>query len=70
MIKTFEARHNQGGESLILSLQGEVFDLREENRKLRDALKEYGRAGVGNSTDWRIQISALQMATEIPGETK
>ena len=56
----------------VLSMQqsngAELLDLRVDNQKLRDALKEYGRAGVGNSTDWRIQISALQMATEILGE--
>jgi len=33
------------------------------NQVLLDALEEYRKAGVGNSTDWRIQLSALRMAT-------
>lgn len=32
--------------------------------ELVEALEEYGRAGVGNSTDWRIQLSALRLATK------
>ena len=31
--------------------------------ELVEALEEYGRAGVGNSTDWRVQLSALRLAT-------
>lgn len=38
---------------------------RLEVEQLKAALEEYMRAGVGNSTDWRIQLSALRMATEI-----
>lgn len=41
--------------------------LTAENEKLRAALAEYARAGVGNSTDWHIQLSALRMATAIKG---
>jgi hypothetical protein len=33
------------------------------NQALLAALKEYAKAGVGNSTDWRVQLSALRMAT-------
>jgi hypothetical protein len=38
--------------------------LAAENAALRAALAEYARAGVGNSTDWSIQLSALRLATE------
>ena len=31
--------------------------------ELVEALEEYGRAGVGNSTDWRVQLSALRLAS-------
>ena len=34
-----------------------------EDADLVLALEEYQRAGVGNSTDWSIQRSALRMAT-------
>ena len=34
-----------------------------EVTELVEALEEYGRAGVGNSTDWRVQLSALRLAT-------
>jgi hypothetical protein len=41
--------------------------LTAENEKLRAALAEYARAGVGNSTDWHIQLGAYRMATAIKG---
>jgi len=47
----------------ISDLRERIDELAAENKVLRGALREYMRAGVGNSTDWRIQISALQLAT-------
>ena len=37
--------------------------LAQDVTELVEALEEYGRAGVGNSTDWRVQLSALRLAT-------
>lgn len=43
----------------------EITTLEAENERLREALKEYVRAGAGNSTDWRVQLKALQLATPL-----
>ena len=50
-------------------LTGETIELftrpmpAQDVTELVEALEEYGRAGVGNSTDWRVQLSALRLAT-------
>ena len=53
------------------SVTDELARLREENAKMRTAINaahesliKYGKAGVGNSTDYTTQVSALSMANK------
>ena len=73
-IKTYDERAAEipRGKTFVPEhlLRAEVAELRSGIEKLRHALIEYRRAGVGNSTDHRMQLSAVLLAHEALEETK